>query len=127
MARLLRVCPRLPVADLKRTVSFYGDILGFRPGPPWPEDDPEFVMLSRDGIDLQFYRRSQDELPIGPATIYIDTDDAQSLHAALQAHVPIDWGPEVYWYGRREFAFKDPDDYAVIISEETDDPPTVAD
>ena len=32
-------------------------------------------------------------------------------------------GPEVYWYGRREFSFQDPDGYAVIISEPTSDPP----
>ena len=35
-----------------------------------------------------------------------------------------EWGPEVYFYHRREFAFRDPDGHWVILSEVTDDPPT---
>jgi hypothetical protein len=45
----------------------------------------------------------------------------------LRGHVRVDWGPEVYWYGRREFSFRDPDGYPIIISEETADPPTCLD
>jgi hypothetical protein len=50
--------------------------------------------------------------------------DAQALHSSLAGSIPIEWGPEVYWYGRREFAFRDPNGYLVIVSEETADPPT---
>ena len=39
----------------------------------------------------------------------------------------IEWGPEVYAYHRREFAFRDPDGHLVIVSEETDDPVTADD
>jgi hypothetical protein len=38
--------------------------------------------------------------------------------------VPIEWGPEVYSYGRREFAVRDPDGYLVIFTEPTDEAPT---
>jgi hypothetical protein len=44
----------------------------------------------------------------------------------VKDRVAIEWGPEVYDYGRREFALRDPDGYLVIFSEETDDPPTTA-
>jgi len=33
-------------------------------------------------------------------------------------------GPEVSFYGRREFAFRDPEEYVIIISEKTGDPVT---
>ena len=46
------------------------------------------------------------------------------MHRALSGHLPIEWGPEVYWYGRREFAVRDPDGYLLIFSERTSDPPT---
>jgi hypothetical protein len=35
----------------------------------------------------------------------------------------IEWGPEVFEYGRRECSIKDPTGYSVVLSEETDDPP----
>lgn len=36
--------------------------------------------------------------------------------------VTVEWGPEVYADGRREFAIRDPDGKLVILSGETDDP-----
>jgi hypothetical protein len=38
--------------------------------------------------------------------------------------VATEWRPEVYWYGRREYAIWDPSGYLLSFSEETDDPPT---
>ena len=47
-----------------------------------------------------------------------------SLHRELASKVPIEWGPEVYFYGRREFAVRDPDGNLIAFSAETSDPPT---
>jgi catechol 2,3-dioxygenase-like lactoylglutathione lyase family enzyme len=122
-ARLLSVLPRLPVRNLTRTIEFYTSVLDFKMnGSPSPANEPTFVILARDGVVLQFHVSEQSD-QCGFAAISIDTDDARSVHAAVADKVTIDWGPEVYWYGRREFSFKDPDGYAVIISEHTDDPP----
>lgn len=120
MARLLKVSPRLPVRTLARTIEFYTSLLGFEPSP-WPADEPTFVILYRDDTSLQFYVSEQGD-DCGFGTISIDTDDARAVHAALVGKVTIEWGPEVYWYGRREFSFNDPDGYAIIISEVTSDP-----
>jgi len=122
-ARLLKVSPRLPVRDLARTIEFYTSVLDFEmDGSPTPADKPTFVILERDGTVLQFFVPEQSE-HCGFGAISIDTEDARSVHASLAEKVSIEWGPEVYWYGRREFSFRDPDGYAIIISERTDDPP----
>lgn len=122
-ARLLKASPRLPVRDLARTIEFYTSVLDFKiDGSPWPVDEPTFVILGRDGTVLQFFVPEQSDHR-GFGAISIDTDDARSVHAALADKITIDWGPEVYWYGRSEFSFRDPDGYAIIISERTDDPP----
>ena len=63
------------------------------------------------------------ESPDGDAVSF-DVSDAAGLHEALKGKVTIEWGPEVYFYHRREFAFHDPDGHLIIISEETDDPVT---
>jgi catechol 2,3-dioxygenase-like lactoylglutathione lyase family enzyme len=122
MARFLKVRPSLPVRNLARTIEFYTSMLDFEASVLWPADKPTFVILERDEIVLEFSVSEQSN-HCGFGAIRIDTDDARSVHAALADKVTIDWGPEVYWYGCREFSFRDPDGYAVIISERTSDPP----
>jgi catechol 2,3-dioxygenase-like lactoylglutathione lyase family enzyme len=126
MVRFLGTSPRLTIRGLESTLRFYEDILGFEAGDPWPEDDPSFVVMRRDDVTLQFSLAQPGET-VGGVTIAINVDDALAIHAAIKDRVKIDWGPEVYWYGRREFSFRDPDGYPIIISEETDDPVECAD
>jgi catechol 2,3-dioxygenase-like lactoylglutathione lyase family enzyme len=125
MVRFLGASPRLPIRSLEGTLRFYEDVLGFEAGDPWPEDDPTFVVMRRDDVMLQFLLAQPGEA-VGHVTIAINVSDAKAVHAALKDRVKIEWGPEVYWYGRREFSFRDPDGYPIIISEETSDPPDCA-
>lgn len=48
---------RLGVADVKRSVAFYEDVLDFRVNSFWPDDDPQFAILDRDGLRLQLRKR----------------------------------------------------------------------
>ena len=126
--RLTGVTPRLPVADLARTVAFYTRVLGFQISALWPEDRPTFCMLDRDAVSLGFFAPDahRGEVTIGTADLYVATEDVRAVHAALRGVVPIEWGPEVYFYGRREFAVRDPDGYLLIFTEPTDEAPTCA-
>jgi catechol 2,3-dioxygenase-like lactoylglutathione lyase family enzyme len=125
MTRFLNVTPRLPVADLSRTIAFYRDVLGFHVGLTWPDEAPTFVILNRDELNLQFYLpEGASPEPTGHGTLNLEVGDVLALHKALEGRVAVDWGPEVYSYGRREFAVKDPDGYLLIFTEETDDRPT---
>jgi catechol 2,3-dioxygenase-like lactoylglutathione lyase family enzyme len=123
MPRFLKSSPRLPVKDLQHTVAFWTRTLGFELGALWPDDAPTFAILSRDAVNIQFHQAAAGD-PTGHATLSFDVDDARALYAALLGQVPTEWGPEVYWYGRREFAIRDPDGYLVIFSEETDEAAT---
>jgi catechol 2,3-dioxygenase-like lactoylglutathione lyase family enzyme len=129
MNRILRVMPRFPVADLNAAVKFYYDHFGFEGGDFYPEDKPTFALLALGEVTLQFFvPASLDGLPSRAAApddramISLDVADAHALHAHfVKRGVPIEWGPEVYWYGRREFAVRDPNGYLVIVSEATAD------
>jgi uncharacterized glyoxalase superfamily protein PhnB len=77
--------------------------------------------MRRDNVVLQFILAQPNE-SVGNVTISLNVDDALAIHQAVAGKVEIEWGPEVYWYGRREFSFRDPDGYALIISAETNDP-----
>jgi catechol 2,3-dioxygenase-like lactoylglutathione lyase family enzyme len=117
--------PRLPVANLERSIQFYVGQLGFHIGSLWPEEAPTFALLIRDDVCVQFYAADADTCePTGHGTLSFDVDEADRLHAALCERVAVEWGPEVYWYGRREFAIRDPDGFRLIFSEQTDAPPT---
>jgi hypothetical protein len=66
------------------------------------------------------------ELTSPPPQLSLEMESgASQLAEALSRDGRLEWGPEVYWYGR-EFAILDPEGYMVIFSEETDDPPTCA-
>ena len=126
MSRFNSLEPRLHIADFDRSVAFYRDVLGFTVLSTFPEDTPSFALLARDGVGLQIGGIDTAKAPANPPTVtlYFDVDDARSLHAALKDQVTIEWGPDVFFYHRREFALRDPDGHLIIISEETDDPVT---
>ena len=110
------------MTDVKRSAAFYSDVLGLHMGTLWPDDPPEFAILNRDGLRLQL--GVSDSSEVGSCTLCFDVTDATALHSKIKEKVEIEWGPEVYFYHRREFAFKDPDGHTVIVSEVTNDPVT---
>lgn len=111
------VTPRLPVSDLARTRSFYEDLLGFSAEVLWPTDEPDFIILRRGGVRVGFIGPQHGHAPPGHVELYVDVDDIESLHESLAPHCEIEWGPEVYEYGRREFGLRDPDGYLLIFTE----------
>lgn len=125
MAEVRTIQTRLHVADLPRSAGFYRRYLGFVVGSAWPEGSPEFAILVRGPVELQL-SRATDVGPSSPRTssLWVEVEDIAAFHAAMAADLPIEWGPEVYAYGRREYAVRDPDGNLVILSEATDDPPT---
>ena len=117
---------RVDVANVVRSSGFYADMLGFDTGTLWPDDSPQFAILNRDGQRRQLSRHEGTSLPVPhpTCTVWLDVAGILDLHSTLKEKVKIEWGLEVYFYRRREFAFKDPDGHLVILSEVTDDPPT---
>lgn len=124
-AKFKSATPRLPIADARRTVKFYTQVLGFQ-ASPWPDDAPTFLLLDRDEVRLAFdvVPGCQPQSQPSATGFYLEVEDVRALHKAIKAKVRVEWGPEVYHYGRREFAIRDPDNYMIIFTEKTDDPPT---
>lgn len=134
MASLTRLTPRLPVVELERTIDFYTRRLGFAIDVLWPETRPTFAILCRDAASVAFFERDDPEpapvrsdpepAPARGAELYIETDDVRAVYESVDGAVSVEWGPEVYSYGRLEFGLRDPDGYLVIFTEPTDEPPT---
>ena len=102
MPTFVEIIPRLPVKDLRRTIEFYTDCVGFKPDVVWPEDRPTFAILRRDSTSLGFFEPNEHRGgPIGYAELYIHVNDSVAFHEAILAKTRIEWGPETYSYGRR--------------------------
>lgn len=126
MPRFLALEPRLHVLDLSRAIAFYRDALGFEVTTLFPPEEPVFAMMARDATCIQLGgpsggRAANDR---STCTMYFDVADVVALHRHLATLGPIEWGPEVFFYGRREFAVRDPDGNLLVFSEQTSDPPT---
>lgn len=108
-------------------MAFYRDRLGFRVDTLWPPDAPELCVLDRDAFSIAFETTDFDgrAQPVMTGSLRVETTDVAGLHAEFVARgVAIEWGPEVYPYGRREFAVLDPEGYRLIFTEPTDDEAT---
>lgn len=128
MARVNAIEARLPVTDVARSAAFYEGILGFEIATLWPQQNPEFAILNRDGLRLQLGQDpNAGSGSNASATLWLDVEELAELHATVQNRTQVEWGPEVYSYGRREFGFRDPDGNWVILSEPTNEPPTCTD
>lgn len=124
--RLRCVTPALETRDLPRTIAFYRDVLGFTVHLLWPETNPTFCILDHGDVHLSFYvdEHGGEGEPIMTGQLRIDAVGVMAVFERVRPHAVIEWGPEVYHYGRREFSMKDPNGYSLIFSEPTSDPPT---
>ena len=138
--QLTSVVSRLPVTKMRRSVDFYTTLLGFEVisqsegGADSGNVDPDFVILAQtvDGqsrVELQLVQRAPETRPPSSnesatrASLWCDTDDVAAAHARLASEVEVEWGPEDYPYGRREFGFRDPDGHLIILSQSSHDSP----
>jgi len=121
-----KTTPRLPVASLQRTIGFYTNILGFNVSCLWPEGEPSFCLLERDGVRLAFDAATPEQMPAKTYAcgFYIEVDGVSDMHEGIREMATVEWGPEVYDYGCREFAIRDPDGYLIIFTEETSEAPS---
>jgi uncharacterized glyoxalase superfamily protein PhnB len=121
------VTPCLKTNDIRGTIDFYVNVLGFVADTMHPPDDPTLCILDHGAVRLAFVTDPQNwyQEPRLAGQLWIHVTDVMALHARVaEKGVAIEWGPEVYSYGRREFAIKDNNGYLLALSEATSDPPT---
>jgi len=131
--KLTALIPMLSVSDLKRTMDFYRDRLGFHVINSFGEPEPRWCMMGRDGIKIMFNQPPRDEMDKLPRQAkdyqiyYFYPDDVVTLHAAWKTAGLLVTDLRVTHYGMKEFELRDPDDYWLWFGQESADPPTVTD
>jgi uncharacterized glyoxalase superfamily protein PhnB len=116
--------PLLAVRNVKETIEFYKNILGFETGMVFPdENNPEYADLSKDGMVMMFILTknmgigSDDKLGIG-VNLYMEIDgDIDEYYAELKnksAKIVYDIKDE--HFGIRDFAIEDIDGYQLTFN-----------
>ena len=119
------VSPTLAVRNMKQTIQFYRDSLGFKIGMAFPDlDNPEYVDSSKDGMVIMFVPaenmgiNAEEKLGIG-VNLYMQIDgDIDEYYSELEdkgVKVVVDIKDEPY--GIRDFTVEDINGYRLTFNQ----------
>ena len=117
--------PTLAVRDMKETIKFYKNSLGFKMGLAFPDaNNPGYAELSKDGMVLMFISAkdckigSEEKLGIG-VTLYMQIDgDIDEYYQELKKRrvkITVDIADEPY--GIRDFTVEDINGYQLTFNQ----------
>lgn len=127
-AKLNSVSTNLLVKDVKKSVEFYRDKLGFKLYKTFPDaEEITLAVLQFNSlyIMLQDEEIFKEEKPvyvggeIPPSfSLYLEVDDANAIYQKLKSEeVEIVQDYQPLFYGRKEFSIKDLDGHIITFSE----------
>ena len=116
--------PTLAVRNMKETIAFYQNSLGFKMGMCFPDaTNPEYADLSRDGVVLMFIPAEnlgigkEEKLGIG-VNLYmeIDGDIDEYYNELKKSGVKIVADIKDEPFGIRDFTVEDPNGYQLTFN-----------
>ena len=119
------ISPTLAARNMKQTIEFYKNSLGFKMGMAFPDsDNPEYAELSKDGMVLMFIPAEnvgigkEEKLGVG-VNIYMQIDgDIDEYYNELKdkgVKIVVDVKDEPY--GIRDFTVEDLDGYKLTFNQ----------
>jgi uncharacterized glyoxalase superfamily protein PhnB len=104
MAKLSRIAPEIPVFDLRDSIAYYEEALGFQVVMEMPNRD--YAIVQRDGIAIHLFEdKSRGYSPVG---VNIFTDQLDDLHDELQGRgARLSQGIVRKPWGNRDFRVND--------------------
>jgi len=133
-----KLTPNFSVKNVRETVKFYQDWLGFKLDMAVPvgssvieetiSDQHEYVyaMMSRDEVYVMFIEQDSFGADItllkggSPCTsvlFYLDVENIDEIYNKLKENVELIRDLETTWYGMREFYIKDCNGYILGFAE----------
>lgn len=121
-----RLDPILAVKDIRETVRFYNDVLGFETTFTMPGENGDLVhaAVRRGNVNLMFGPQgSERHHHVGDGVVLYftlgdeDDIDAEFAHARRCGATIVQEPTDQFW-GHRDWAIKDPDGYSLSVSKE---------
>jgi len=123
--KVRRVAPVLLVRDIRASVEFWRDRVGFETDELYG-DPPDFAMPTRDGVTIMLAQTPQGIDPPPPNwrvldkcnQAYLWVDDANALYDELRERgAPIDFTIYDTPWGTREFGIQDLDEHDIAFGQ----------
>ena len=116
--------PSLFAPDLRETVRYYTDVLGFEQSGSYTDDDTEvWAEVTLGDSSLWFFSGALEAQP-GPVLsglVYVFVDDVDDVASRLEGRVGFEWGPETQDYGLRELGIRDLNGYYLVFARDARD------
>lgn len=133
-----KLTPNFSVKDIRETVNFYQNILGFNLEMAVPdgtqtieneissETEYAYAMVSKDDVYIMFLKSEifEEDVPSlkgfprgASVSFYIDVEDIEEVYKKLNGMVNIEKELETTWYGMREFYIQDCNGYILGFAE----------
>lgn len=120
--KLTNVIPMLETANLKQTVEFYSELLGFECLGFFPDAvKPGWVCMKKDDVVLMFISRnahSKIEQPTMTGSLYLYPTNVDEAWEELKDKAAVEYPIENFEYGMREFAIRDCNGYLLQFGQE---------
>jgi predicted enzyme related to lactoylglutathione lyase len=125
--KVLSLEPELLVEDMGRTLMFYKEILGFDVELAFPEDNPSFARIKKDGIRIMLNDRKSFEEDIlkfkgmkmgGTEQIFIKAVGIEDYYKEIKDKVNVMQPLHKTDYGSLEFIIEDCNGYFIGFSED---------
>lgn len=114
--KLTGLTPMLETKDLKGTINFYEEKLGFVCEGLYPQTEPCWTSLRKDNVSIMFSTgncHSNTEKIFMTGSLYLYPEDIDALWENLKDKVSIEYPIENFEYGMREFAIRDCNGYLI--------------
>ena len=117
--KLLLLRPMIWSAQLKETVDFYTNQLGFTCGEY--SEDRGWAAMHRDEVEIMVARpnaHTSFEQPLFTGSFYINTDDVDGLWQEFREKATVAYPIDNFEHGMREFAIYDNNGYMLQFGRE---------
>lgn len=111
----------LPVKDLKQTITYYHKNFSFQLSQMWPEENPNFILISNGYNHLGFIKTA--DMPLKDnqkISINFDVDNIDAVYAKIKENVNIIDELANAEYNRKEFSLLDCNGYKITMGQYID-------
>jgi uncharacterized glyoxalase superfamily protein PhnB len=126
--KIKRLTPELVVQNIKESVDFYVNMLGFElknsvgednmvwANVMWPDSDIGFMFMTPASMGEEIAEFTTK--PIGGSVVqYIEIDGLDELYEKVKGKVEVVAEKHTTFYGSKEFSIKDNSGYVLMFSE----------
>jgi len=118
--------PNLKVENVKNTMTFYQEILGFNIIMTLPKENPAWALLQNNNITIMFQQKKnfEEEYPQlknpigGSLSFFIKITQLDNFYNQIKNKVKIIKTPHITPYNMKEFAMEDCNGYLLVFAEE---------